>query len=134
MKTKTDLVLERFNELKERLERVRIIRDKAIIDFGLTFALLQSNFHALRDAGVKIPPEQLPAELQVFTGRNLADSIAELIRQREPMTRKQIMEILVRSGRIEPKNARIVVFNAIHRDKKYNFSEDKKGLVRVHEK
>ena len=120
MKSETEIFLLKFKELTDKLERYRLMRNKAQFGFSITLERLSSIARSLELVGRPIPIELLPPELRVTTKGNIADAIEKIILENGAMTRKEITTLLVRSGRIAPKNARIVVFNAI-REKKENF-------------
>jgi hypothetical protein len=70
-----------------------------------------------RPEGIRIPPE-----LQFRSSKTIGDAMEEIIKEKGAQTKKDIAELLIKANFIKnPKNARIVVANAIAKDGRKRF-------------
>ena len=69
-----------------------------------------------RPKGLMIPPE-----LRFKPDSTLGDSIEQVLAEFGPLTRKALLETLQSAGRLQSKNPRVVLANALKRDTKNRF-------------
>ena len=130
MKSDKEILLAKLKELSAHLADLRAQREKNEVRMQITLARIDSLVRTLETFGYNVPESDLPIEFRPqFTG-NVADHIEQLLRDSQsPMERHDITRILVNKRRIEPKNARITVYNAIKRDKQNRFKTSPEGKV-----
>ena len=80
---------------------------------------------------LKERPKQLdiPFELLYKPNATIAEIVEELLSEFGAMTRRELSEVLVKTGHLREKNARIVVSNAIKREMGKRFKEAGDGKV-----
>ena len=73
---------------------------------------------------------RVPAELRLMPDTKIGDAAEAILVERGSMTRKELLEVLRRAGiPLSAGNGRVVLFNALTRDKKNRFAVSKDGRV-----
>jgi hypothetical protein len=103
-----------FNKLK--IESRKLDKQKEILLSQLDGLLKTFDILGKRPSGLIIPPE-----LQFKATSSIGDLIETILKERGTMQKAELLVLLHKAGRLDTKNARVVLANALKRDAKERF-------------
>jgi FtsZ-binding cell division protein ZapB len=121
-----------IKELNKQLEELQD-KKKFLLKSLRSYLEARNNFRKLHP-NVRAEDLRLPSEIFIGNNTKIGDAIETILTEYGAMTRKDLLDLLLKSGvHISPKNPRVVLFNALLKDTKKRFAV-KDGKVFLNEK